>query len=72
MEIILGSDSRNVVSWTSFFENHPWKLENMHRFVVNLANLSPLLHFEHIFHETNWIIDSLAKQGVHRDGDFIA
>lgn len=70
--IIIESDSTDAVSWASSNNKHPWVLDHVHSSIVNFSKISPSLHFQHVLCETNWIAESLAKQGVCRQEDFIA
>lgn len=72
MGIVIESNSMVAVSWTSSNDKHLWTLDHVHSSIVNFSKVFPSHRFQHVLREINWIADSLAKQGVCRQEDFIA
>ena len=73
VNVIIESDSSNAVSWVSNSEvNYPWEFHYVQSLIDNLKATLHNVSFVHTMRENNFMADTLAKQGVYRDCDFIA
>ena len=73
VKITIESDSSNAIAWiNNSAKTLPWKLHNELCLIDNLKAGFPLISFVHTLRENNSMADTLAKQGVFRDRDFIA
>ena len=71
--VIVESDSTNVVKWVNQSpDDWPWTMHNELCLIKNLKATFPLISFAHTLRENNFMADSVTKQGVHRDCDFVA
>ncbi|XP_010684850.2 uncharacterized protein LOC104899371 [Beta vulgaris subsp. vulgaris] len=71
-KIILESDSSNAMLWSNSEVGGPWNLSFHLNFIRNarLKNLN--INIVHKGRNANFVADSLAKQGLHRQSEFIA
>jgi len=70
--IIIESDSANVISWMYNPYNRPWMHHKLFSSVIRLTTYFGSITFTHVFRESNYMADFMAKQGVQRSSDFIA
>ena len=73
VNITIESDSTNAVAWINHnLESSPWKMHTELCLIENLLAAHQHTSIVHSFRENNFMADALAKQGLHRDSDFIA
>lgn len=73
VKISIESDSANAVAWVNQkLDSFPWKLHNELCRIENLMALFQHISVIHSIRENNFMADALAKQGLHRDRDFVA
>jgi ribonuclease HI len=70
--LIIESDSANVISWMHKPHNYPWKHHNLFSYINRLNAYFGSITYSHIFRESNYMADCMAKQGVRRSSDFVA
>ena len=70
--LVIESDSRNAVKWCNDDQGGPWNLCFQINFIRNGRRKWLSISIIHKGRESNMVADSLAKQGLHRDADFIA
>lgn len=70
--IIIESDSANAVKWCNCNEGGPWNLKFQLNFIRNAREKWLDLSIIHKGRESNVVADSLAKQGLRRDAEFLA
>ncbi|XP_048503097.1 uncharacterized protein LOC125498844 [Beta vulgaris subsp. vulgaris] len=71
-KIILESDSANAVRWSNGEEGGPCNLNFQLNFIRNAKRNGLDISIVHMGRSANFVADSLAKQGIHRQSDFIA
>ena len=64
--LIVESDSKVVVDWIRNKEKRPWKDWKIFNEFDMVKEQIKLVDFEHVYKETNFFVDSLAKMGVNR------
>ena len=70
--VILESDSSNAVQWCNSAEGGPWNMNYFLNFIRNARKRDLKISIVHKRRSTNFVADSMAKQGLHRRGEFIA
>ena len=70
--VIFESDSFNAVSWCNSESGGPWNLIHHLNFIRNVRKKNPNISITHKSRKSNFVADSLAKQGLHRQSEFIA
>ena len=70
--IIIESDSANAVSWCNQDEGGPWNMNYQLNFIRNARKKILKISISHEKRNVNFVADSLAKQGLLRQSDFIA
>jgi len=70
--LIIESNSTNDISWMHKPHNRPWKHHNLF-FSVNRLNVYfGSITYSHIFRESNYMANCMAKQGGRRSSEFVA
>ena len=70
--ITIKSDSVNVISWMHNPHNRPWMHRELFSLVQRLTRFFGSITFAHVYRESNYMADCMAKQGVRRSNDIIA
>ena len=70
--LIIESDSANAVAWCNQDEGGPWNMNYQLNFIRNARQKILNLSITHEKRNANFVADSLAKQGLLRQNDFIA
>lgn len=70
--LVIESDSLNAVKWCTASEGGPWNLNFHFNFIRNIQQRYPSLLITHQVRSANHVADSFAKQGLHRNSEFIA
>nr|CCA66140.1 hypothetical protein [Beta vulgaris subsp. vulgaris] len=70
--LIIESDSANAVSWCNQDEGGPWNMNFQLNFIRNARKKNLRLTITHERRSANFVADSMAKQGIHRQSEFIA
>ena len=65
--VIVASDFANAIHWGSNPEDGPWKFHSLLQ-EIKVSSSNGVGSFSHVFREdnTNYMADSLAKQGLDR------
>lgn len=71
-KIILEFDSSNAVLWSNSDAGGPWNLSFHLNFIRNARSKNLNIKIIHRGRNANFVADSLAKQGLHRQSEFIA
>lgn len=71
-EIEIESDSSNAVQWCTKPSGGPWNLSFILNFIRSAPSRGLKLSIHHQRRNSNFVADSLAKQGLHRGSDFVA
>lgn len=71
-QIIIESDSANAVKWCNSDEGGPWNMNFQLNFIRNARKQWLNVSIIHKGRASNVVADSLAKQGLTRDAEFIA
>lgn len=71
-EVIIESDSLNIVSWCNGNKGGPWNLSFQLNFIRNSLKKWMNISIIHKGRESNFVADSLAKLGIPRLDDFVA
>lgn len=69
---VLESDSANAVTWCNSDTGGPWNLNFHLNCIRNMRLHDPPFTIVHKGRSSNMVVDSLAKQGLHRSSEFIA
>jgi ribonuclease HI len=69
---IIESDSPNVISWMHNPHNRPWMHHKLFSSVNGLNAYFGSITYTHVFRESNYMADYMAKQGVRRSSEFVA
>lgn len=70
--LVIESDSSNAVRWCNDDSGGPWNMNFQLNFIRNARKGGLNLEIIHRSRATNIVADSLAKQGLVRDAEFIA
>lgn len=70
--IIIESDSANAVLWCNQDDGGPWNMNFHLNFIRNARKTNLILSIIHERRAANYVADSLAKQGLQRQSEFIA
>ena len=70
--IMIESDSLNAVKWCTASEGRPWNLNFHLNFIRNVQLRFPSMAITHHPRSSNHVADALAKQGLHRQSEFLA
>lgn len=70
--IIIESDSMNAVSWCNSDDGGPWNMAHHLNFIRNSRKRILNISIIHKGRESNFVADSLAKQGLIRNEEFVA
>lgn len=71
-EVIFESDSSNAVLWCNSESGGPWNMNFHLNFIRNVRMKHPNISIIHKSRKSNFVADALAKQGLHRQSEFIA
>lgn len=71
-KLILESDSKNAVLWCNSDCGGPWNLNFQLSFIRNVRQGGMDISIVHRGRSANFVADSMAKQGLHRNSEFIA
>lgn len=71
-KMILESDSKNVVLWRNSDSGGPWNLNFQLSYIRNIHKGGLDISIVHRSRSANFVADSMAKQGLHRQSEFIA
>lgn len=71
-QIIIESDSLNAVRWCNEECGGPWNLKFPLNFIRNARKSELKISIIHQRREANMVADSMAKQGLRRDAEFLA
>lgn len=71
-DLMIESDSMNAVKWCLGENEGLWNLTFKLNFIRNLLLASNGITLNHKGRETNYVADSLAKQGLTRMDEFVA
>ncbi|XP_038685806.1 uncharacterized protein LOC119985586 [Tripterygium wilfordii] len=70
--ILVESDSLNVVNWLQKEIDSPWSKAQDFNAIANLSSQLSSITYNHVCREANSVADSLAKQGALRSDMFVA
>jgi len=70
--LIIESDSANVISWMHNPHNRQWMHHKLFSSVNGLNAYFGSITYTHVFRESNYMADYMAKQGVRRSSEFVA
>lgn len=70
--IVVESDSSNAVMWYNADSGGPWNLCFQLNFIRSARKGGQILEIIHKGRATNDVADTLAKQGLRRDAEFLA
>ncbi|XP_048491371.1 uncharacterized protein LOC125492703 [Beta vulgaris subsp. vulgaris] len=71
-KLVLESDSSNAVLWSNGDRCGPWNMHHHLNFIRNARKKHLDISISHMGRSANSIADALAKQGLHRQEEFIA
>lgn len=71
-KLTIESDSANAVQWCNSEEGGPWNLNFHLNFIRNARKGGLDVSIIHKGRNSNFVADSMAKQGLHRHSEFIA
>lgn len=69
--LILESDSINVVRWSNYDFGGPWNMNRHLNFIRNARKRDLNIQITHKKRKSNFVADTLAKQGLLRQTEFI-
>lgn len=70
--VIVKSDLLNAVKWCNGACDGPWNLNFIIKFIRGVVHSFPGFSITYKSQKSNVVADSLAKQGLRRDDDFVA
>ncbi|XP_048495855.1 uncharacterized protein LOC125495243 [Beta vulgaris subsp. vulgaris] len=70
--LLLESDSANAVMWCNSEYGGPWNMNHQLNFIRHARRIVLNISIIHKGRSSNFVADSLAKQGSHRRSEFIA
>lgn len=70
--IILETDSSNAILWCNSESGGPWNMNYHLNFIRNACKRGLKISIIHKRKNANFVADFMAKQGLHRNSEFIA
>lgn len=70
--LIIEFDYANIISWMYNPHNKPWMRHKLFSSVNKLNAYFGSITYTHVFLESNYMVDYMAKQGVQRSSEFVA
>ncbi|KAJ9168511.1 hypothetical protein P3X46_020024 [Hevea brasiliensis] len=72
LSILVDSDLQNAISWVKNPDSAPWSLSSIVNAIVGYIDTLPRNVFSHSSRESNFVADTLAKQGLKYSSYFVA